>query len=80
MKATIRKVIVGDSYSYCIKYIKGTEYKVGSRRCTITDILPLGEGEVLTPLEIYVTDGNSTFLWKTIYKGVLEVENDVNFS
>lgn len=75
MKGNIRKVIVGDNYSYNIKYVKGSTYKVGERTCTLTDFL-VNENE---EIDIYVTDGNSTFIWKTINSKPLEVEYDVNF-
>tara|TARA_R110000851_G_scaffold27764_5_gene77889 strand:- start:5192 stop:5419 length:228 start_codon:yes stop_codon:yes gene_type:complete len=75
MKGTIRKIIVGDNYTHNIKYVKGTEYRVGATKCKITDFLETKSG-----IDIYVTDGNSTFLWKTIIKEPLEIEYDANFS
>jgi hypothetical protein len=75
MKGNIRKIIVGDSYSYNIKYLKGTEYRVGPRKCTITDFIT-NEDE---SIDIYVTDGTSVFIWKTIISKPLEIEYDVNF-
>ncbi len=75
MKGNIRKIIVGDSYSYNIKYLKGTEYKVGPRKCTITDFITNDDESI----DIYVTDGTSTFIWKTIISKPIEIEYDVNF-
>lgn len=77
MKGTIRKIIVGDNYTYNIKYVKGTEYRVGVKKCTITDFI-IKEGT--QEIDIYVSDGNSTFLWKTINSTPLEIEYDANFS
>ena len=76
MQKNIRKIIVGDNYSYNIKYVKGAEYRVGSKKCTITDFI-VHEGTII---DIYVTDGASTFIWKTINSAPLEVEYDANFS
>lgn len=75
MKGNLRKVIAGDNYSYCIKYVKGSDYKLGGTTCKITDLLFNDDKQI----EIFVNDGNSTFLWKTLYKKPLEVEYDVNF-
>lgn len=75
MKGTIRKIIVGDNYTHNIKYVKGIEYRVGAIKCKITDFLETKGG-----IDIYVTDGKSTFLWKTIIKDPLEIEYDANFS
>jgi len=75
MKGSIRKIIVGDSYNFNIKYLKGTEYRVGPRKCTITDFIT-NEDE---SIDIYVTDGTSVFIWKTIISKPLEIEYDVNF-
>jgi hypothetical protein len=76
MKGTIRKIIVGDNYTYNIKYVKGSIYKVGVRKCEIVEIL-INADE--TEIDLYVNDGNSTFIWKTINAKPLEVEYDVNF-
>ncbi len=76
MKGSIRKLIVGDNYSFNIKYVKGAEYRVGPRKCKITDFI-LNEED--NSIDIYVSDGQSKFLWKTIYKEPLEIEYDVNF-
>lgn len=79
MKGNIRKIIVGDTYTYNIKYVKGSTYKVGERTCTLTDFI-LDESDPNKPtIDIYVTDGNSTFIWKTINSKPLEIEYDVNF-
>lgn len=75
MEGNIRKIIVGDSYTYNIKYVKGSTYKVGERKCTLTDFIVRDERTI----DIYVTDGNSTFIWKTINSSPLEIEYDVNF-
>lgn len=77
MEKNIRKIIVGDNYSYNIKYVKGAEYKVGVKKCKITDFLV---NEETNNIDIYVTDGESQFLWKTICSTPLEVEYDVNFA
>jgi len=77
MQKNIRKLIVGDNYSYNIKYVKGAEYKVGTKKCIITDFII---NEETNSIDIYVTDGDSKFLWKTIGSIPLEVEYDVNFS
>lgn len=77
MQKNIRKIIVGDNYSYNIKYVKGAEYRVGTKKCTITDFIVNEEDD---SIDIYVTDGNSGFLWKTIVSKPLEIEYDVNFS
>jgi len=76
MQQSIRKIIVGDNYSYNIKYVKGAEYKVGPRKCVITDFVSKEDGAI----DIYVSDGDSIFKWKTINTDPLEVEYDVNFS
>jgi hypothetical protein len=76
MQQNIRKIIVGDNYSYNIKYVKGAEYRVGAKKCTITDFIVDEQSE---QIDIYVTDGNSRFLWKTVNAKPLEVEYDVNF-
>lgn len=76
MKSNIRKIVVGESYSHNIKYLKGAEYQVGKIRCTITDFVLNDDGGI----EIYVTDGKSRFIWKEINEKPLEVEYDVNFS
>ncbi len=39
MKGNIRKIIVGDNYSLNIKYVKGSTYRVGERKCVITDFI-----------------------------------------
>jgi hypothetical protein len=77
MKSNIRKIIVGDSYSNCIRYVKGTEYRVGAKKCILQDFLPNEDKE--GSLDIYVSDGKSTFVWKTIHGEPLEVEYDGNF-
>ena len=75
MKGNIRKIIVGDNYSFNIKYVKGSIYKVGVRKCELVEILINEEEDI----DLYVNDGNSTFIWKTINSKPLEVEYDVNF-
>lgn len=76
MKAkNIRKIIVGDNYTYNIKYVKGVAYRVGAIKCELTDFILLDDDTI----EIYVTDGKSTFLWKAITQKPLEIEYDVNF-
>jgi len=75
MKGNIRKIIVGDNYSLNIKYVKGSTYRVGERKCVITDFIVQEENII----DIYVTDGNSTFIWKTVNSNPLEIEYDVNF-
>lgn len=77
MIRTIRKIIVGDNYTYNIKYVKGVEYRIGALRCTITDFI---QKEDSNEIDIYVTDGKSTFIWKTINSTPLEIEYDANFS
>lgn len=77
MQQNIRKIIVGDNYSYNIKYVKNAEYRVGVKKCTIVDFIV---DEETNHIDIYVTDGKSVFLWKTINSKPLEVEYDVNFS
>ena len=77
MQKNIRKIIVGDNYSYNIKYVKGAEYRVGVKKCTITDFIVNEEDN---SIDVYVSDGNSRFLWKTIGATPLEIEYDVNFS
>lgn len=76
MQKNIRKIIVGDNYSHNIKYVKGVEYRIGNKKCVLTDFI-IHEGKLI---DIYVTDGNSTFLWKTILSAPLEIEYDANFS
>lgn len=80
MKRTIRKIIVGDNYTYNIKYVKGIEYRIGQNRCTLTDFISHGEHPNVAPIDIYVNDGKSSFLWKTIKPEPLEIEYDANFS
>lgn len=80
MNRTIRKIIVGDNYTYNIKYVKGIEYRIGGSKCTLTDFIFYGEHPDVAPIDIYVNDGKSSFLWKTIKKEPLEVEYDANFS
>ncbi len=75
MEGTIRKIIVGDNYSFNIKYVKGVEYRVGSLRCKITNFITKEDNSI----DIYVTDGKSNFLWKTVTSKPLEIEYDVNF-
>ena len=77
MKGSLRKIIVGDNYTYNIKYVKGAEYRVGTKKCTITDFLV---NEETQEIDIYVSDGNSSFLWKTIGSKPIEIEYDANFS
>ena len=77
MQKNIRKIIVGDNYSYNIKYVKGAEYRVGVKKCTITDFIVNEEDN---SIDVYVSDGNSRFLWKTIGATPLEIEYDVNLS
>lgn len=77
MEKHIRKIIVGDNYSYNIKYVKGVEYRIGNKRCEITDFVLHDED---SRIDIYVTDGKSTFIWKTINSAPLEVEYDANFA
>lgn len=78
MKGSIRKIIVGDNYTFNIKYVKGSTYKVGERKCTLVDFLVI-ETDGKEQIDIYLSDGNSTFLWKTINTPPLEYEYDVNF-
>lgn len=79
MKGSIRKIIVGDSYTYNIKYVKGSTYKIGTRVCTLTDFI-VDETDPENPtIDIYVTDDNSKFIWKTVNSKPLEIEYDVNF-
>lgn len=80
MKRTIRKIIVGDNYTHNIKYVKGVEYRIGANKCELVDFISHGEYPDVAPMEIYVNDGKSTFLWKTIKQEPLEVEYDANFS
>lgn len=75
MQKSIRKIIVGDNYSLNIKYVKGTEYRVGNKKCTITNFIVQDDS-----IDIYVSDGSSNFLWKTINSRPIEIEYDVNFS
>ena len=78
MKLNIRKIVSGADYSNCIRYVKGSEYRVGPKKCVIEDFM---QNEVYpTAVDIYVNDGDSTFLWKTLHKEPLEVEYDANFS
>ncbi len=67
----IRKIVVGKDYSYCITYVKGGR---GLKGCTITDLIR-DESDI----HIYVSDGNSQFLWKTIHTEPLETEYDATF-
>ena len=75
MKGKIRKIIVGDSYTYNIKYVIGSTYKVGERKCVLTEIIFNKEDEI----DLYVNDGNSIFIWKTLNSKPLETEFDANF-
>lgn len=79
MKGHIRKVVVGDSFSFCIKYVKGSEYRVGPKKCKLTDFIT-SDKDGDESIDIYVSDGNSQFLWKTINSKPLEIEYDVNFN
>ena len=79
MKGSIRKIIVGDSYTYNIKYVKGSTYKIGTRTCTLTDFIIDETNPKKPSIDIYVTDGSSKFIWKTINSKPLEVEYDGNF-
>jgi len=76
MKGTIRKIIVGDNYNFCIKYVKGSEYRIGHRVCTLVDFQ---KEEGSESIDILVNDSKSTFLWKTINSKPLEIEYDANF-
>lgn len=80
MRGTIRKIIVGDNYTHNIKYIKGIEYRIGRNKCILTDFISHGEHPNVAPIDIYVNDGKSSFIWKTIKREPLEIEYDVNFS
>ena len=80
MKGKLRKIVVGDSYSFCIKYVIGSEYRIGAKKCKLVDfIVTPNEGEP-DSIDIYVSDGDSTFCWKTIDTKPLEKEYDANFS
>lgn len=79
MKGNIRKIIVGDNYTFCIKYVKGVEYKIGSKKCKIVDFIDNGTEKDPFSIDIYVSDDISTFLWKTIGTKPLDIEYDVNF-
>ena len=80
MQNNIRKIIVGDNYTHNIKYVKGVEYRVGQNKCKLTELISHGEHPDVAPIDIYVNDGKSTFLWKTLKSEPLEVEYDANFS
>lgn len=71
----MRKVVVGDNYNFCIKYVKGSQYKIGTRTCKLVDFISQDDGSI----DIYVEDDSSTFLWKTVNTKPLEIEYDANF-
>jgi hypothetical protein len=79
MKGNIRKIIVGDNYSFNIKYVKGSEYRVGGTKCKLVEFISNGTEDKPQPIDIYVNDGESTFIWKTINAQPLEIEYDINF-
>jgi len=77
MKLNIRKIIIGDDLSNCIRYVKGVEYRVGNKKCVLEAFLPNEDDK--DSIDLYVSDGKSTFIWKTISIKPLEVEYDGNF-
>tara|TARA_R110002167_G_scaffold331706_1_gene538389 strand:+ start:30513 stop:30755 length:243 start_codon:yes stop_codon:yes gene_type:complete len=76
--SSFRKVVVGDNFENCIRYVKGATYQIGKNRCEITNII-VSETDP-NEIEIYASDGDAQFRWKTIAKKtVLEKEEDANF-
>ena len=75
---TYRKIIVGDNFLNCIRYVKGSSYTMGDKRnkiCTIVD-----SGSNSKEIDIYAEDKGTKFLWKSINKKtLLEKEYDANF-
>ena len=80
MKGSLRKIVVGDSYSYCIKYVIGSTYNIGAKKCKLTGFIVTPREGKPDSIDIYVKDDNSTFCWKTINREPLEIEYDANFS
>jgi hypothetical protein len=77
MIANYRKIIVGDSFSNCVRYVKGSKYRLGGKECTLTDFLPSQKEGCI---DIYVSNNGVQLLWKTIPEDqCLEVEHDVTF-
>lgn len=77
-KSNIRKIIIGESFTNSIKYQKGSTYKLPSGDCALTDFIENEEDPDL--IDIYLSDGESKFLWKSLStKMLLEIEYDSNF-
>lgn len=78
VKPNIRKIIVGESFSNCIKYQKGSTYKLPTGACILTDLL--GNDQESGLIDLYLSRNGAKFLWKSIdVKMLLEVEYDSNF-
>ena len=78
MEPNVRKLVVGDSLSVSIKYVKASMYKVGANRLPLSSFSENPEDN--TKVDIYLADGDSQILWKSVNKElILEIEYDVNF-
>ena len=75
----IRKIIMGESFTHSIKYQVDSKYRQPSGLCTLVNFIKVGDPEH-PDLEIYLNNGDDTYLWKTISnKMILEVEYDSSF-
>ena len=79
MEPNVRKLVVGDSLSASLKYVKGSMYKVGANKLPLSSFR---ENPVdSTKVDIYLADNDSQILWKSVNKElILEIEYDVNFN
>lgn len=74
----LRKIVVGDNYQHCIKYIVGKYYNLGESQGKITAIIQSEEDPKL--LDMYVKIDGETVYWKSVkISKCLDFENDVNF-
>ena len=77
-RINLRKIIVGESFLNCIKYQKGSTYKLPIGNCILTDLVENKENPIM--IDLYLSHNDSKFLWKSINtKMILEVEYDSNF-
>jgi hypothetical protein len=78
LKPNIRKIIVGESFSHCIKYQKGSTFRLPGGPCLLTDLLQNeGDPELI---DLFISSNDSKILWKSVsIKMLLEVEYDSNF-